>query len=105
MRSEDGLSVKTPEAWKLPMGEKEMKGISFERQDVFTGKKENCLAVGHPVFDMAIFQAEDYEDCVCVVSTSNPCQPLALARVFERLTATGDKVSSVAFGFELTPEG
>jgi superfamily II DNA or RNA helicase len=105
MRNEEGLSVKTPEAWKLPMGEKEMKGISFERQDVMSGKKENCLAVGHAVFDKAILQAEEYEDCVCVVSTSNPCPPLALAKVFDRLTATGDTVSSVAFGFELTPQG
>ena len=80
MRNEEGLSVRTPRSMEASDGGKGNEGNQFRKAGRIVGKRENCLAVGHPVFDMAIRQAEEYEDCVCVVSTSNPCPPLALAK-------------------------
>ena len=104
-QNEDGISLITPEEWKKRSDRKEMKNIIFNRQSTL-GKKveENRIAVGFPVFDRALKQAENYEDCLCLVKTDSKFKPLAIIRVFNRITTENESVSSYIYGLELNPE-
>ena len=101
-QNEDGISLITPEEWKKRSDRKEMKNIIFNRQSTL-GKKveENRIAVGFPVFDRALKQAENYEDCLCLVKTDSKFKPLAIIRVFNRITTENESVSSYIYGLEL----
>jgi hypothetical protein len=104
-QNEDGISLITPEEWKKRSDRKEMKNIIFNRQSTL-GKRveENRIAVGFPVFDRALKQAENYEDCLCLVKTDSKFKPLAIIRVFNRITTENESVSSYIYGLELNPE-
>ncbi|MDA7756956.1 DEAD/DEAH box helicase [Opitutales bacterium] len=101
-QNEDCISLITPEEWKKRSDRKEMKNIIFNRQSTL-GKKveENRIAVGFPVFDRALKQAENYEDCLCLVKTDSKFKPLAIIRVFNRITTENESVSSYIYGLEL----
>jgi hypothetical protein len=100
-RSEDGLSVATPEAWRTNLEFKSRyDGLMFDRALPPDRAMIRLLGVGHPLIDRAL--AESAAQQVYLGRVKGLERPFVISFVEDEVTGTDATVHRVVFGFEMT---
>lgn len=103
-RSDDGLSVVTPEAWRSSVEFRpRYDGLIFDRALSPDRALIQLLGVGHPLIDRALAQCSAQE--VYLARVKGLDNPLVVALIEDEVTGTGATVHRVIFGIELSPNG
>ena len=98
-RSEEGLSVVTPEEWKRSLDLKpRYDGLSFDRRLPGNERMNRLLGIGHPLLDHALDEAAGRPELIGRVRGLS--QPMLLAAVEDEVTGTGGNVHRVVVGLE-----
>ena len=98
-RSDDGLSVATPELWR---GSSDLRdrydGLVFDRSLPANQAMLHLLGVGHPLIDRALGECRESE--VLFARVKGLVGPLLIAVAEDEITGTGTTVHRVIFGVE-----
>jgi ERCC4-related helicase len=96
-RSEEGLSVVTPEKWNHSLDLKSRyDGLSFDRGLPGKERMDRLLGIGHSLFDHALEEAAGRPELIGRVRGLS--QPMLLAAVEDEVTGTGGNVNRVVIG-------
>jgi superfamily II DNA/RNA helicase len=102
-RSDDGLSVATPELWR---GSSDLHdrydGLVFERSLPANEAMLRLLGVGHPLIDRALGECRESE--VLFAQVKGLAGPLLIALAEDEITGTGTTVRRIIFGVEDSQE-
>jgi superfamily II DNA or RNA helicase len=102
-RSDDGLSVATPEHWR---GSSDLRdrydGLVFDRSLPANEAMLRLLGVGHPLIDRALRECRESE--VLFARVKGLVEPLLIALAEDEITGTGTTVHRVIFGVEGSQE-
>lgn len=103
-RSDAGLSVATPEAWRSEVGVRSRyDGLVFDRSLPGERTMINLLGVGHPLVDRALGELACAEALLGRVDELE--KPLVVALVEDEVTGTDATVHRVVIGLEPIGEG
>lgn len=96
-RDTDGLSFKTPDAWRSdPTVRANYSGLLFGRHAATRGKRGRIVGAGHPVFEHAMRQAMAIDAPTAAVAASDGVVgPLFVYRVTDRVTGERSWVRGV----------
>ncbi|MGO6755910.1 helicase SNF2 (plasmid) [Rhizobium ruizarguesonis] len=97
-RRDDGLEIKTPDEWKTRsyVLRDKYDGLVFDRGLRGTNSASRVLGVGHPLFDVALDEAQNLS--VSFASISGLPAPLLVISVEDEVTGTGALVHRLVFG-------
>lgn len=103
---EGELSFKTPEAWMtdirvLP----EYEGMVFDRNQQEFRTLERLLGVGHVIVDSALTQALDLEATTAFIPSDRLKFPVAVYRVFDRVTTDAPNRKTLVCGAKFDADG
>ena len=97
-RRENGMEIRTPEAWRsrsYAIRDK-YRGLVFDRGLRGTNATSRVLGVGHAVFDAALEEAQDLPiNLACIEGLR---APLLVVKVEDEITGTGALVDSLIYG-------
>ncbi len=97
-RREDGIEIRTPDAWRscsYAIRDK-YQGLVFDRGLRGTSATSRVLGVGHTVFDVALEEAQDLPvNLTCIDGLKTP---ILVLKVEDEVTGTGAIVDSLIFG-------
>jgi hypothetical protein len=100
-RSQTGLSVATPEAWRAsPDLKPRYDGLVFDRMLPADRALMQLLGVGHPLIDRSILECSGQD--VYISRVCGLLQPLLVGFVEDEVTGTGCTVHRVVLGIEGT---
>jgi hypothetical protein len=97
-RRDEGLEIRTPDGWKArsyALRDK-YEGLVFDRSLRGTNVASRVLGVGHPLFDIALEDAQDVPARLACVD--GLCAPLLIVTVEDEVTGTGTLVHRLIFG-------
>ena len=98
-RTEDGLSVATPEEWRSEEGMRSRyDGLVFDRSLPLERGMVNLLGVGHPLVDKALTELGRAESLLSRAAGLD--KPIVVAFVEDEVTGTDVTVHRVVVGFE-----
>ena len=102
-RSDDGLSVATPERWR---GSSDLRdrydGLIFDRSLPANEAMLLLLGVGHPLIDRALSECRESE--VLFARVKGLMGPLLIVLAEDEITGAGTTVHRVIFGVEASQE-
>jgi superfamily II DNA or RNA helicase len=102
-RSETGLSVATPEAWRgSPDLQGRYDGLVFERSLPSDQAMAKLLGIGHPLLDRALTESRERE--AIFVRVKGLSAPLLISLAEDEITGTGATVHRVILGIDGAPE-
>ena len=102
--NDDRLSFKTPEAWiTSPAIRRHYKDAVFSRAEAGSDTAVQVIGVGHAAFNQAIDQALEQEAVLGMIEGLE--DPLVIAKVFDRVTASSVTVRSRIFGIVVPQDG
>lgn len=97
-RRDDGLEIRTPDDWKArsyALRDK-YEGLVFDRSLRGANAASRVLGIGHPLFDIALDDAQDIS--ARVVSVEGLGDPVLILAVEDEVTGTGSLVHRLIFG-------
>jgi hypothetical protein len=97
-RRDEGLEIKTPDAWKVrsyAVREK-YEGLVFDRSLRGVNAASRVLGVGHVLFDIALDEARNLPAGVTLVD--GLAAPLLIVAIEDEVTGTGSLVHRLIFG-------
>lgn len=99
VRSEEGLSFKTPEEWLDEPGiRRKYDDMVFDRSVPGGRSAEQVIGVGHKVFDKALRVAAEYP--VSLAWSREIAQPLVVFQVYDRITDQSGRIRQAVVGSE-----
>jgi len=100
MWKDDRLTFKTHEAWITgPAVRRHYQNAVFGRAQAGSDSAMHVIGVGHAAFDNALNQALEQDAALSAVKGVS--DPIVVAKVFDRVTASSGTVSSRVFGVRL----
>jgi len=97
-RRDDGLEIRTPDDWKArsyALRDK-YEGLVFDRSLRGANAASRVLGIGHPLFDIALDDAQDIP--ARAVSVEGLGNPVLILAVEDEVTGTGSLVHRLIFG-------
>lgn len=97
-RRDDGLEIRTPDDWKArsyALRDK-YEGLVFDRSLRGANAASRVLGIGHPLFDIALDDAQDIS--ARAVSVEGLGNPMLILAVEDEVTGTGSLVHRLIFG-------
>ncbi|WP_249407536.1 DEAD/DEAH box helicase [Rhizobium sp. CFBP 8752] len=97
-RRDDGLEIRTPDDWKArsyALRDK-YEGLVFDRSLRGANAASRVLGIGHPLFDIALDDAQDIS--ARAVSVEGLGNPVLILAVEDEVTGTGSLVHRLIFG-------
>lgn len=97
-RRDDGLEIRTPDDWKArsyALRDK-YEGLVFDRSLRGANAASRVLGIGHPLFDIALDDAQDIP--ARAVSVEGLGNPVLIIAVEDEVTGTGSLVHRLIFG-------
>lgn len=97
-RRDDGLEIRTPDDWKAhsyALRDK-YEGLVFDRSLRGANAASRVLGIGHPLFDIALDDAQDIP--ARAVSVGGLGNPVLILAVEDEVTGTGSLVHRLIFG-------
>ncbi|MFP1132553.1 DEAD/DEAH box helicase [Asticcacaulis sp. W401b] len=97
-RRDDGLEIRTPDDWKArsyALRDK-YEGLVFDRSLRGANAASRVLGIGHPLFDIALDDAQDIPTRVASVEGLD--RPVLILAVEDEVTGTGSLVHRLIFG-------
>ncbi len=97
-RRDDGLEIRTPDDWKArsyALRDK-YEGLVFDRSLRGPNAASRVLGIGHPLFDIALDDAQDIPTRVASVEGLD--RPVLILAVEDEVTGTGSLVHRLIFG-------
>jgi ERCC4-related helicase len=97
-RRDDGLEIRTPDDWKARSYSLRDKyeGLVFDRSLRGANAASRVLGIGHPLFDIALDDAQDIS--ARAVSVEGLGNPVLILAVEDEVTGTGSLVHRLIFG-------
>lgn len=84
--TEDGISFKTPAAWRKGRIKSEYEQLHFDRFKPGKHAGANLLGMGHKLFEQAIGQALDRNETTTVVAANVLTKSIVVFRLFDQVT-------------------
>ena len=97
-RRDDGLEIRTPDDWKARSYalRNKYEGLVFDRSLRGSNAASRVLGIGHPLFDIALDDAQDIPARAAFVEGLG--SPLLILAVEDEVTGTGSLVHRLIFG-------
>lgn len=106
MNSSNGMSFNTPDIWQTDHRvRKQYKDMIFDRKDKSDDAYKRLLGVGHIVVDTAIEASLSSMACIAVLPSEVMQRPLAVFKIFDRVTDSPSGGRIIAVGVEIADDG
>jgi superfamily II DNA or RNA helicase len=104
--NENGISFRTPHIWSGQTGIRDSyDGLVFDREYAGPDANQRILGVGHPLVNKAIEWATRLEARVSSLPRRVIARPVAVYRVVDSVTASGNVATSVVVGCRFDNDG